>query len=492
VAISGDTLVVGARYEASNATGVNGNQNVNFFDGAGAAYVYVRSGTNWSQQAYLKASNTGAGDRFGYAVAVDGDTIVIGATFESSNATGVNGDQSNNGAFASGAVYVFVRSGTNWTQQAYLKASNTGAGDQFGGSVAISGDTIVVGAMAEDSSTGGVNSDQDNNSAVDAGAAYVFVRSGTNWSQQAYLKAFNPEGGGNYYPTPIPDNFGISVRVSGDTVVVGAPGEDSAATGVDGDQNDNSAPESGAAYVFVRSGTNWSQQAYLKPSNTAANDRFGWAVATSGDTVVVGAYARSSGTGAAYIFTRSGTRWTQQAFLSGTHPPTTNQFGYSVAVSNNTVVVGANAEDSAYVYTRSGTNWTQQAQLKASNVGDDDFGCAVSVWGDTVVVGAFAEDSNATGVNGNQSNNSSTDSGAAYVFTTSSAGVSLSVASDGASGYFIRCNGTPDVTYQLHRSPTVTGPWTTNATFTAVAPGVIEFHDTNAPSAQAFYRVVSQ
>ena len=151
-----------------------------------------------------------------------------------------------------------MRSGTVWTQQAYLKASSPDADDNFGISVAVSGDTVVIGVNCEDSSSTGVNENSDDNSGYDSGAAYVFVRSGTSWSQQAYLKASNAEAG---------DNFGLSVAVSGDTVVIGAPFEDSKATGVNGDQADNSIDDPGAAYVFVRSGTRWSEQAYLEVFN---------------------------------------------------------------------------------------------------------------------------------------------------------------------------------------------------------------------------------
>jgi len=311
VSISGDTVVVGADDEASNATGVNGNQADNSAVQSGAAYVFVRSGGSWSQQAYLKASNTGAGDRFGWSVPINGDTVVVGAYWEASNATGVNGNGADNSAFESGAAYVFVRSGGVWSQQAYLKASNTGAMDNFGYSVAISGDTVVVGAISEDSSATGVNGNQADNSASNSGAAYVFVRSGGVWSQQAYLKASNTGAG---------DNFGVSVSVSGDTVVVGAHGEGSNATGVNGNQADNSASGAGAAYVFVRSGGAWSQLAYLKASNTENGYFFGWSVSISGDTVVVGAYGELSNatgvngnqlnysaaqSGAAYVFVLS-------------------------------------------------------------------------------------------------------------------------------------------------------------------------------------------
>jgi hypothetical protein len=175
VAVSGDTVVVGAQFEDSNATGVNGDQTDNSASASGAAYVFVRNETSWSQQAYLKASNTDGGDFFGGSVAVSGDTVVVGADSESSNATGVNGDQSNNFEIASGAAYVFVRNGTSWSQQAYLKASNNERGDIFGRSVAVSGDTVVVGAQQEDSNATGVNGTESDNSAPLAGAAYVFT-----------------------------------------------------------------------------------------------------------------------------------------------------------------------------------------------------------------------------------------------------------------------------------------------------------------------------
>ena len=269
----------------------------------------------WSQQAFLKASNTAADDNFGTSVAVSGDTVVVGASSEDSNATGVGGDQSNNSASDSGAAYVFFRSGVTWSQQAYLKASNTDAYDSFGMKVAVSGDTVVVGASGESSNATGVFGYQSYNSSAFSGAAYVFVRSGGTWSQQAYLKASNT----SIFDGTVSqlDFFGSSVAVSGDTAVVGASGESSNATGVGGDQSNNSSAQSGAAYVFIRSGGTWSQQAYLKASNTDASDGFGTSVAVSGATVVVGASGEDSGAdgvgsdqsangtaaaGAAYVF----------------------------------------------------------------------------------------------------------------------------------------------------------------------------------------------
>ena len=236
-------------------------------------------------EAYLKASNTGEFDEFGYSVALSGDTLAVGAYREDSNATGVGGTQADNSANDSGAVYVFTRSGTTWTQQAYLKASNTDARDYFGYSVALSGDTLAVGALSEDSNATGVGGNGADNSVNYSGAVYVFTRSGTTWSQQAYLKASN---------TGANDYFGSSVALSGDTLAVGAILEDSNATGVNGNEANNSVTGSGAVYVFTRSGTTWSQQAYLKASNTGVGDWFGSSVALSGDTLAVGAQSESS------------------------------------------------------------------------------------------------------------------------------------------------------------------------------------------------------
>ncbi len=448
VAVSGDTVVVGAFGESSAATGVNGDQSDNSELGAGAVYVFVRSAGGWSQQAYLKASNTYRGDHFGDSVAVSGDTVVVGASGEDSSAIGVNGDQKDDSTLSAGAAYVFVRSGESWSQQAYLKASNTEAIDAFGESVAVSGDTLVVGAMGESSDADGVGSDQSDNSADGAGAAYVFTRLGTTWSQQAYLKASS---------SAVFDRFGYSVAVSADTLVVGAYGEDSNATGVNGDENNDDFMDSGAAYVFVRNDRIWSQEAYLKASNTGREDVFGLSVAVSGDTVVVGAYReKSSATGvngnqndnslpfagAAYVFVRRVSSpcieiWCQEAYLKASNTDCLDRFGYSVAISGDTVVVGAECEDSdatgvngdqgdsieglgsgaAYVFVRENETWSQQAYLKASNTGQvDAFGWSVAVSGDLVVVGAEAEDSNATGVNGDQGDNSAETAGAAYVF----------------------------------------------------------------------------
>ena len=370
VAVAGDTIVVGARGESSSTTGVNSVPNEAASE-SGAAYVFVRSGSTWSQQAYLKASNTSVRDRFGASVAVAGDTVVVGALAEDSSTTGVN-SVSNEAASFSGAAYVFFRNGSTWNQQAYLKASNTSADDSFGFSVAVAGDTIVVGARGESSSTTGVNS-VSNEAASFSGAAYVFVRSGSSWSQQAYLKASN---------TGASDQFGTSVAVAGDTIVVGAFGEDSLTTGVNSLPNEL-AKGSGAAYVFIRSGSTWSQQAYLKASNTNVDDQFGLSVAVAGDTVVVGASGEDS----------------------------------STTGVNSVPDQAAAASGAAFVFIRSDGNWSQQAYLKASNTGASDFfGVSVAVSGSTVISGSHQEDSTTTGSN-SVPNEAASDSGAAYIFT---------------------------------------------------------------------------
>ena len=378
VAISGNTIVVGAYLEDSNASGIDGNQADNSAANSGAAYVFGRNGSTWSQLAYLKASNSGE-DQFGRSVSISGETVVVGARLEDSNATGINGNQADNSAANSGAAYVFTRSGSTWSQPAYLKASNTAADDQFGQSVAISGDTIVVGALLEDSNATGVNGNQADNSILESGAAYVFTRIGSTWSQQAYLKASN---------TGPSEYFGTMVAISGDTIVVGVPAENSNATGVNGNQADNSASDSGAAYVFARTGSTWGQQAYLKAPNTGVSDQFGGSAAISGDTIVIGAI---------------------------------NEDSNATVINGNGSDNSASDAGAAYMFTRSGSTWSPGAYLKATNTeANDQFAATVAISDDTVVVGASQDDSSATGVGGNQASNSVIDSGAAFTYVIDS------------------------------------------------------------------------
>ena len=286
--------------------------------------VLMVTGTLANAIGYIKANNAGRSDLFGDSVSLsaDGKTLVVGATWEDSAATGINGDGSDNSSDYSGAVYVFVHSGGLWQQQAYLKASNTDATDSFGRSVSLSADgfTLAVGAV-DDSAATGINGDASDNSATSSGAVYVFLRSGEQWQQQAYVKASN---------TNLNDEFGhsLSLSANGDTLAVGAINEGSGATGINGDQSDNSVTSAGAVYVFVRSGQQWQQQVYLKASNTGTDDSFGRSLSLSadGNTLAVGASREDSNAtgingdqddnssfsaGAAYVFIRNGGLWQQ-------------------------------------------------------------------------------------------------------------------------------------------------------------------------------------
>ena len=383
VAVSGDTVVVGVPGDDYN--GFN----------AGSAYVFVKPGGGWAASltpdARLTASDGTASDSFGFSVAVAGDTVVVGRTFRDGGATD------------SGSAYVFVEPGGGWTgsltEDAKLTASDGAARDQFGFSVAVSGNTVVVGAQGDD----------DNGS--NSGSAYVFVEPGGRWAgsltQDAKLTASDGVAS---------DQFGLSVAVSGDTVVVGVHGDD--------DNGSNS----GSAYVFVEPGGGWAgsltQDAKLTASDGAADDRLGRSVAVSGDTVVVGASVdddNGTDSGSAYVFVAPGGRWagslTQDAKLTASDGAAGNQFGFSVAVSRDTVVVGAHQDDnddgplagSAYVFVEPGGRWagslTEDAKLAASDgAAGDRFGLSMAVSVDTVVVGVPGDGDNGS------------NSGSAYVF----------------------------------------------------------------------------
>jgi hypothetical protein len=210
---------------------------------AGAVYVFEADGNGrWSQSAYLKASNTVAGDQFGAALALDGNLLAVGAPGEDSAATGVDGDESDDTLDAPGAVYVFERDdGGDWSQIAYLKASNTDGQDDFGAALTLRGNVLAVGAALENSAAVGIGGNDADDSALNAGAVYVFERDADgDWQQIAYVKASNTQPN---------DQFGTSVAFDGDTLAAGAPQEDSSNTGVNGDDGDNSLTNAGAGYV---------------------------------------------------------------------------------------------------------------------------------------------------------------------------------------------------------------------------------------------------
>lgn len=473
--VSGDgrTLAASSFNEDGSAVFLNGDEADNGEVNSGAVYVLVQTETGWVQQAYVKASNTRSGARFGDALALsaDGDTLAVGAPLESSNATGINGDDANTFAGASGAVYVYRRSGDVWLFEAYVKASNTGAADEFGSAVALSddGDVLVVGAPGESSDAIGLNGDQQNDLAADSGAAYVFTRSGQTWSQSDYVKASNAEPA---------DAFGTTVAVSGNGILFAASArsEDSAATGVNGDQSDNSAPGTGsrfagtgAVYVFGFDGSTWEQSAYVKPSNTDADDQFGSSIGLNGDGTLLAVGARreasaatgvnspleadnsADGAGAVYVYTRDSALWQQAAYLKASNAERSNTFGDALDISGDGryLIVGANFENSravgiggdqtqdgivgvgaAYLFERDEQtgSWSERAYVKSSNSDQNpdfpnfgrelSFGFSTSISDDGAVlaIGAYRDASDAQGVGGDPINQDALQSGAVYVY----------------------------------------------------------------------------
>jgi hypothetical protein len=401
LALSSKTLIVGAK---SNDVGANINQ--------GSAYVFTGTGSDWSQQAQLAASDGAPNDEFGVTTAIDGDTVLIGNNRDNAqgaanqsaayvfvrdgntwaqqaalasgtegpfaaSAVAVNGDTAVVGTYQTlpnrtsgtqGPVLVFIREGVNWTKQAPLTPGVNGfASQQFGSAVAVSGDTAIVGA-SHDIATRGL------------GAAYIFTRfQGTGWHQQARARAEDGAEG---------DNFGHSVAISGDIAVIGCRDDD-----IDG------TVDQGSAYVFVRKANGWSFQRKLVAPDGRRYDEFGQSVSTDGDTIVIGsdsASGQSYEQGAAYVFRRMGSNWSYQGKLVANDGRRYDYFGRSVAVKGDTIVVGApldhrfhQAQGSAYVFTRSGLVWRQSAKLQAADGrGYDYFGVSVAVHNQIIAVGA--------------------------------------------------------------------------------------------------------
>ena len=379
VALDGDTAVIGAWTSDDSGT-----------TSTGAAHVFNRVGGIWTEQAKLLASDKAVGDFFGYSVALEGDTAVIGALYEDDSGTDGNG-----------AVYVFTRAGGIWTEQAKLLASDKADGDFFGRSVALDGDTAIIGASSSDDS-----------GEYDNGAAYVFTRVGGIWTEQAKLLASDKADN---------DIFGWSVALDGDTAVIAALYSD-----------DSGTRNNGAAYVFTRVGGIWTEQAKLLASDKAGYHQFGYSIALDGDTALIGARGSDdSGTdnnGAAYVFTRVDGIWTEQAKLLASDKANEDDFGSAVALDGDTTVIGARwssdsgtyANGAAYVFTRVGGIWTEQAKLLASEkAGGDVFGRSVALDGDTTVIGAPYSDDSGT-----------TNNGAAYVFDVSWLIPSIDIAID--------------------------------------------------------------
>jgi len=355
VSIDGEYAIMGAPFNDFNGPA------------SGSAYIFIRTGTTWTLQLKLLASDGTEWDQFGSSVSIDNDTALIGAPYDDDN------------GYSSGSAYVFIRSGNDWTEQAKLLASDGAAGDWFGSSVSIYGDTAVIGEPGDNYN----------------GSAYIFTRSDTIWTEQEKLIASDGAGG---------DFFGISVSIYGDTAIIGA------------NEDDDNERASGSAYIFTRSGTVWTEQAKLLASDGEHHDRFGSSVSIDGDYAIIGTYSddneNGTNSGSAYIFTRSGTVWIEQMRLLASDGEKYDRFGNSVSINGDTVIIGALGNDdngnnsgSAYIFKRSGTVWTEQGKLLASDgAAYDYFGYSVSIDGDYAIIGAYCDDDN-----GNMS-------GSAYVF----------------------------------------------------------------------------
>ena len=365
VAVSGDRVLVGA----------HGDEGIDGSPGVGSAYVFEWDGSSWVQTAKLTASDQ-AQNNFGVSVALSGDRAIVGANWDSHR----YGDDA---ALTAGAAYVFEWNGSAWVQTAKLIASDGATNDQFGISVALSGDRAIVGAWQDAAPLG------------NSGSAYVFEKSGSSWVQTAKITA--SDGGHS-------DHFGESVSLSGDRAVIGAF------------HADNLAFVPGSAYVFEWTGSHWHQRAKLTASDGADVDFFGHSVAVSGSRVIVGAWGDDDlglDSGSAYVFEKSGSSWVQRAKLTASDGALGDQFGVSVALSGDRAIVGASQDPdysgmgrgSAYVFEWNGSSWVQSAKLTASDgASGDQFGVSVALSEARAIVGAFRDD------------DLGTNSGSAYMF----------------------------------------------------------------------------
>ena len=368
VALDGGTALIGA--PGRNAPPFLGN--------SGAVHVFIREAAGWSEQTVLLAPDAGKDDSFGSALALDGDTALVGAYLDDTTA-----------GKDAGSAHVFTRAGSSWSSQAILHAGDSAAQDQFGISVAISGSTALVGAKFDDTAAG-----------IDAGSAYVFAKKGKQWAPQAKLQPDDASGG---------DQFGHAVALDKNTAVIGAVGK--ASSGIS---------EEGAAYVFSRRGSAWNEGTRLDPGDLANGDRFGQSVAVSKSTILVGAEMddTSAGidTGSVHVFFRGKTGWSRTTQLTTPDAAPDSRFGCAVAISGRNAVVGAcqaklesmNNAGSAYVFSSRKNDWSFQSKLIAADASPFDlFGTSVAISKKTVVVGAPRDDTAAGG----------SDAGSAHVFS---------------------------------------------------------------------------
>ncbi len=420
----------------------------------GAAYVFVREASGWNFQQRITALDGADRDYFGITVALSGNTALIGMQSEGGN------------YFAR----VFVREGTTWTLQAKLEAAEAASFGYFGYAVAVDGDTAAVTAVGENTPAG------DN-----SGAAYVFVRTGTTWTRQARLV---PDS-----PAPR-QGFGNCVAIHGDTVLIGHRDDETAA-----------GQSAGSAYVFVRSGTTWTQQAKLLAPDAYQSDLFGEGVAISGDTVLVGAPGADvlpniSSAGKACVFVRNGTVWSLQAELFAATRAELDFFGYSVALDGDTAAVGAPIKDTeeaangfpkgergvVRVFSRSGGVWRPQLTIEAPDgEKDDQFGVSLAMSGNTLLVGADYDD---------YANNLNAGSAWFYDLTTLPPGESLRSIEMLLGTVVIRGLATPGSTYLMQRSLTGVGGWQqVGEDLVIPEDGHFLFRDPAPPEGRAFYRL---
>ena len=398
VSISGDYAIVGAYNDNDNGYG------------SGSAYIFKRQGDDWNETVKLTPSDGASGDNFGYSVSISGDYAIVGACWDDDR------------RINSGSAYIFKRQGDTWNEMAKLTASDGAYYDLFGYSVSISGDYAIVGAYWDDDK--GVNS----------GSAYIFKRQGDTWNEMAKLTASDGA---------IEDHFSCSVSISGDYAIVGANGDD-----------DNGS-YSGSAYIFKRQGDTWKETAKLTASDGAFYDYFGSSVSISGDYAIVGADGDDD-IGSAYIFKRQGDTWNEMAKLTASDGASSDYFGYSVSISGDYAIVGADGDDdngsnsgSTYIFKREGNDWNETAKLTASDGAFYDyFGSSVSINGNYALVGAYGDDDNGS------------SSGSAYIYK-------IATGTDVPS---VNINVDPE-TIQVGESSTLT--WgSTNADSCIIEPGI--------------------
>jgi len=373
ISLENQTVIVGSTGDDNSVVNEEDERGA-----TGAAYIFRERGGRWIQTAKLLPHDTIEGDDLGWAVAINGNTAVVGSPDNSA------------GGPESGAAYIYAKQGEKWIKQVKLIDTVSSSEDEFGYSVAITDDTAVVGSR------------QDDRRGINTGSVYVYVsrtddKGETRWDKQSILTADDPAIGAQ---------FGHAVAVDEDTIIVGAHRMDD--TGID----------SGAAYLFARTSDVWNQQAKITGQGTITEDLFGFTVAIDGDLTVVGAHGTNQEAGVAFIFARDNATWRQQAKLEANDSTPGDAFGYSVAIHQQTVIIGAPKNDiagtdagAAYVFVKQGDKWIQQAKLIAADTAiGDQFGIAVATDKDTAIIGAWLDDIAEPEIG------SAPDAGSAYAF----------------------------------------------------------------------------